>query len=620
MLNNYDEAIKYIQKQKNERTKKLQELNFYVCTGTGCMAKGAKKLLEAFENYPDSEAIKNKVTELKESIRKTGCCGPCTLGPLVMVMPYGYFYCNVSPEDVDEIIKASLEGKPVEKLLMVDELTKEKVKHLEDSSYYKNQHHFIFRDVGTSECYSLDDYLGRGGYEAFINCLFYKTPEEVNNLVTDSALRGRGGGGFPTGRKWEFARKVHSNQKYVVCNGDEGDPGAFMDRVMLEKDPHSVIEGMLIAAFVIGANKGYAYIRAEYPIAIEVFTKALKDAKEMGLLGNNILGTDFSFDIEIKEGAGAFVCGEETALLASIEGQRGVPRPRPPFPAQEGLWGKPTIINNVETLANIPHIIKVGPEAFKKLGTSGSPGTKMFSVSGPVKLTGLVEVEFGTTLRKIIFDIAGGLVDGEKFKAVQIGGPSGACLSESYLDFPLDYDNLKSIGAMVGSGGLVVIGQKTCMVEVARFFTDFTSRESCGKCIPCREGTMQVYRTLEKFTTMKATMKDLDNLEFLAGLIKTASQCGLGQTAPNPIFSTLKLFRDEYHAHINGVCPSGMCVAFKKYSVIADNCKGCGLCAKFCPQNAISGERGKAYLINNELCSKCGLCVEKCKFAAIEIA
>lgn len=619
MLKNIDDAINYLNDQKIERNRKLNQLSFYVCTGTGCVAKGARKVLDALENKLKLSGVNTKVTPLIESVRKTGCCGPCSHGPLVKVMPYGYFYCNVNLEDLDELIENSLQGLPATRLLMTDEFSGEKVLKLEDSNFYKNQQHYIFEDIGIAECDSIDDYLGRGGYEPFIKILQNQSPTMANDIISKSGLRGRGGGGFPTGKKWEFARKATGTQKYVVCNADEGDPGAFMDRVLLEKDPHSIIEGMLTAGYVIGSDKGYAYIRAEYPIAISMFKKAIEDALSLGLLGERILGTDFSFNIEVKEGAGAFICGEETALLSSIEGKRGVPKPRPPFPAQEGLWGYPTIINNVETLANVSRINRDGLDNYANKGTTSSPGTKMFSVSGPIKITGLVEVEFGSTLRNIIFNICGGLKEDYEFKAVQIGGPSGACLSDSLLDYPMDYDSLKAIDAMVGSGGLVVIGKKTCMVEVAKFFTEFTTRESCGKCIPCREGTRQAYNILNKFTCGKAALKDLDNLENLAYLVKSSSQCGLGQTAPNPILSTLKQFRHEYIAHIEGVCPSGMCVAFKKYIIIPETCKGCSLCDRVCPQNAISGERGKPYLIDEDKCSRCGLCVIQCKFKAIEI-
>ncbi|HEY8541193.1 MAG TPA: NADH-ubiquinone oxidoreductase-F iron-sulfur binding region domain-containing protein, partial [Pseudothermotoga sp.] len=558
--------------------------------------------------------------EHESPLKRTGCCGRCSNGPLVNILPHGYFYAHVTVDDVSKIVEKTIKhGEPVEELLLFDPTTNQRVKTLEETTLYKNQNFYIMEDIGKCECDNIEDYMARGGYSSLIKVLSQMKPEEIVEMVKASGLRGRGGGGFPTGLKWEAAKNSKSEKKFVVCNGDEGDPGAFMNRTLLERDPHLVLEGMIIAGYTIGAQKAYAYIRTEYPIAIHMFQKAIDDAKKFGFLGENILGTGFSFDVEIKEGAGAFVCGEETALLASIEGKRGMPRPRPPFPAQSGLWGYPTLINNVETYANIPRIIRDGVEKYRKLGVTNSPGTKMFSVTGPLKVTGIIEVQFGTTLRKIIYDICGGLVNGEEFKAVQIGGPSGACLSKEFLDMPLDYDTLKSADAMVGSGGIVVITKRTCMVEVARFFLDFTKRESCGKCIPCREGTMQAYTILEKFTKGKATKQDLENLEFLAKLIKTTSLCGLGKTAPNPIISTLKLFRDEYIAHLNGVCPSGTCTAFKKYTINEQICKGCGLCARSCPQGAITGERGKPYKINQEKCVRCGLCVEKCKFKAIEI-
>ncbi|MGC8819516.1 MAG: NADH-ubiquinone oxidoreductase-F iron-sulfur binding region domain-containing protein [Fervidobacterium sp.] len=622
-VNNAGELLRYIELLKAKREMKLKKPSVYVCVGTGCTASGSRKVYEKF-----AQVIKERVLDIEigkiddndDPVKKTGCCGLCSLGPLVKIMPYGITYSHVKVNDVEEIIeKTLLKGEPIERLLLTDPITNTKVERLENATFFKNQTFYIMEAIGTSECESIEDYMARGGYSSLAKVLSEMSREEIIEIVKKSGLRGRGGGGFPTGLKWEAAYNSKSDVKYIVCNADEGDPGAFMNRTLLERDPHSVLEGMIIAAYAIGAQKGYAYIRAEYPIAVEMFNKAIEDAREYGLLGENILGTDFSFELYVKEGAGAFVCGEETALLASIEGKRGVPRPRPPFPAQSGLWGKPTLINNVETYANVPKIIRSGVENYRKLGVENSPGTKMFSVTGPLKLTGIIEIQFGTTLRYILDNICGGTSNGQRIKAIQIGGPSGACLPEELFDLPLDYDTLKSVGAMVGSGGIVAITEDRCMVEVARFFLDFTKRESCGKCVPCREGTMQAYNILEKFTQGKATYEDLETLEYLSEIIKTASLCGLGKTAPNPIISTLKYFKDEYIEHIEGKCPSGMCTAFKKYIINPDKCRSCSLCARSCPNNAISGERGKPYVIDQDKCVKCGLCVTKCKFGAIEL-
>jgi len=624
MFNTIQEALKYIEKQQELREKRLKERAIYVCVGTGCTANGSRKVYKKFIEVLKEKNLDIKVEKIDDDenhlVRKTGCCGLCSLGPLVKIMPEGITYAHVRLDDVEEIVEKTIKnGELIERLLLTDSVTGQKITKLEDATFFKNQNFYIMEGIGTSECEKIEDYMGRGGYKSLLKVLSSMNPEEVIETVKASGLRGRGGGGFPTGLKWEFTYKAKGDKKFVVCNADEGDPGAFMNRTLLERDPHSVLEGMIIAAYTVGAQKGYAYIRAEYPIAVEMFNKAISDAKMLGLLGENILGTGFSFDLEVKEGAGAFVCGEETALLASIEGKRGVPRPRPPFPAQKGLWGYPTLINNVETYANIAKIIRDGVENYRKRGVENSPGTKMFSVTGPLKLTGIIEIEFGTTIRYVLENICGGTVEGKKLKAIQIGGPSGACLPEEYFDLPLDYDTLKSVDAMVGSGGIVAITEDSCMVEVARFFLDFTKRESCGKCVPCREGTMQSYTILEKFTQGKATHEDLENLESLAKIIKTASLCGLGKTAPNPILSTLKHFRNEYLEHINGKCPSGTCTALRKYFIKPELCKSCSLCARACPQGAISGERGKPYVIDQEKCIKCGICFEKCKFNAIEL-
>ncbi|HCI28879.1 MAG TPA: NADH-quinone oxidoreductase subunit F [Fervidobacterium sp.] len=621
-FDNAEEIIKCVEKLKAKREKKLQKKSVFVCVGTGCTAGGSRKVYAKFVEVVKNKGLDvaiEKIDDDDEPVKRTGCCGLCSLGPLVKVMPQGITYSHVTIDDVEEIVEKTLiNGEPIERLLLTDPITHKKVERLEDATFFKNQTFYIMNEVGTSVFESIEDYMARGGYLSLAKAISMDKKELIEEIKA-SGLRGRGGGGFPTGLKWEAAYNSKGDIKYVVCNADEGDPGAFMNRTLLERDPHSVLEGMIIAAYAIGAEEGYAYIRAEYPIAVEMFNKAIESAKEYGLLGENILGTDFSLDIHVKEGAGAFVCGEETALLSSIEGKRGVPRPRPPFPAQSGLWGKPTLINNVETYANVPKILRDGVESYRKKGVQKSPGTKMFSVTGPLNLTGIIEVQFGTTLRYILENICGGTSNGRKIKAIQIGGPSGACLPEELFDLPLDYDTLKSVGAMVGSGGIVAITDDRCMVEVARFFLDFTKRESCGKCVPCREGTMQAYNILEKFTQGKATYDDLETLEYVAEIIRTTSLCGLGKTAPNPIISTLKYFKEEYIEHIEGKCPSGMCTSFKKYMISAEKCKSCSLCARSCPNGAISGERGKPYVIDQEKCVKCGLCITKCKFGAIEL-
>ncbi|HPV62587.1 MAG TPA: NADH-ubiquinone oxidoreductase-F iron-sulfur binding region domain-containing protein, partial [Fervidobacterium sp.] len=546
-FDNAQEIIKYIDTLKAKREKKLQKKSIYVCVGTGCTASGSRKVYAKFVDVIKQKGLDvaiEKIDDDDEPVKRTGCCGLCSLGPLVKIMPSGITYSHVTVDDVEEIIEKTLiNGEPIERLLLTDPISHQKVERLEDATFFKNQTFYIMNEIGKSECESIEDYMARGGYLSLAKVLSMDR-KEIIEIIKASGLRGRGGGGFPTGLKWEAAYNSKGDIKYIVCNADEGDPGAFMNRTLLERDPHSVLEGMIIAAYAIGAQEGYAYIRAEYPIAVEMFNKAIESAKEYGLLGDNILGTDFSLDIHVKEGAGAFVCGEETALLSSIEGKRGTPRPRPPFPAQAGLWGKPTLINNVETYGNVAKILRDGVESYRTRGVQKSPGTKMFSVTGPLNLTGIIEVQFGTTLRYILENICGGTSNGRRIKAIQIGGPSGACLPEELFDLPLDYDTLKSVGAMVGSGGIVAITDDRCMVEVARFFLDFTKRESCGKCVPCREGTMQAYNILEKFTQGKATYEDLETLEYVSEIVRTASLCGLGKTAPNPIVSTQKYFKE----------------------------------------------------------------------------
>jgi NADH:ubiquinone oxidoreductase subunit F (NADH-binding)/(2Fe-2S) ferredoxin/NAD-dependent dihydropyrimidine dehydrogenase PreA subunit len=550
---------------------------------------------------------------------ETGCHGMCEMGPIVVIYPEGAFYCRVTAEDVPEIVEEHLyKGRIVERLLYTVPTDMTKVPHYKDIPFYSKQHRIVLRNCGYINPDHIEEYIARDGYQALAKALTQMTPEEVLEEVKRSGLRGRGGAGFPTGLKWEFARKAAGDKKYIICNADEGDPGAFMDRSVLEGDPHAVIEGMLLGAYAIGADEGYIYCRAEYPLAIKRLKNAIKQAEEYGLLGDNIMNTGFSFHLHIKEGAGAFVCGEETALMASIEGKRGMPRPRPPFPAQAGLWGKPTNINNVETWANVPQIILNGADWYSSIGTESSKGTKVFALTGKVKNTGLIEVPMGITIREIVFELGGGILGDKEFKAVQIGGPSGGCLTKDHLDLPVDYESLTGAGAIMGSGGLVVMDEDTCMVDVAKFFLEFTQRESCGKCVPCREGTKQMLLLLEKITNGEGTMEDLNTLEELAHMVRRMSLCGLGQTAPNPVLTTLKYFRHEYEAHIKDKkCPAKVCTALITYNIESEKCRRCGLCAKNCPVNCISGDRQTPYEIDQERCIKCGSCLEVCPFNAV---
>ena len=594
-----------------------------VCGGTGCMANGSPALLDALQKALDKHEvpvradIMNEEDENAISIGYSGCPGYCQVGPIVRILPADYFYTQVKPEDAEDIVTQTvLNGQPVERLLFKDEKTSYATR--DELPFYKDQVNVVLADCGVIEPGDIRDYISRDGYRAMAEALFGLTPEAVVSEITESGLRGRGGAGFSTGRKWGFTQIVKSDKKYIVCNADEGDPGAFMDESIMEGNPHALLEGMAIAGYAIGADEGYIYVRAEYPLAIERLRTAISQAEQAGLLGDKILGGPFSFHIHIKEGAGAFVCGEETALISSIEGHRGMPRPKPPFPANSGLWGKPTVVNNVETFANVSRIILNGAEWFRSFGIEKSPGTKVFALTGDVVNTGLIEVPMGTTMGDVVFKIGGGIRTGLKFKAVQIGGPSGACLTEEHLDLPLDYDSLRSVGAMVGSGGLVVMDESTCMVEIARFFMSFTQKESCGKCVLCREGTRRMLDILERIVAGRGKVEDIGLLEELALTVRDGSLCGLGKSAPNPVISTLKHFRDEYLAHIvDGVCPAGQCDAFRSYSIVEDKCKGCGLCAKKCPTGAISGELKKPYVIDSDLCTKCGVCAEVCKFDAV---
>ncbi|MBR5555262.1 NADH-quinone oxidoreductase subunit NuoF [bacterium] len=594
-----------------------QGLRVLVCAGTGCVANGSLNVIAKFKELGADVSVLSDYDKM--TIVPTGCHGFCEQGVLVIIPDKHVTYVKVKEKDVEEIYESHVKNnKPVERLLYTDPKTHEHVHKNEDINFYAKQTRTALANCGHINAESIEEAIAVRGYEALANILRDNNPDAVIDEIEKSGLRGRGGGGFPTGRKWRFTAANKGGKSYVVCNGDEGDPGAFMDRSIMEGDPHKLLEGMAIAAFAIGADEGYIYVRAEYPLAIKRLRKAIADAEAKNFLGKNIMGSDFSFELHIKEGAGAFVCGEETALIASIEGERGMPRPKPPFPANKGLFGRPTLINNVETLANIPVIMLNGAEWFAQMGTETSKGTKTFALTGDVNNTGLIEVPMGTTLREIVFDIGGGMRDGKKFKAVQIGGPSGGCLTEEHLDIPMDYDNLIKAGAMVGSGGLVVMSDKTCIVEVARFFMNFTQNESCGKCVPCREGTKNMLKILEKIVAGKGEMKDLDTLEELALAVKDGSLCGLGKTAPNPVLSTLKYFRDEYIAHIQDKkCPAGVCTAMKKVVINEDLCKGCTKCARTCPVGAISGTVKQPHHIDQDKCIKCEACFASCPFRAI---
>ena len=593
----------------------LYRAHVLVCGGTGCTSSGSAKLIERFEEQIAANGLDKEV-----KVVRTGCFGLCEAGPVVIIYPEGTFYSRVKLEDVDEIVTEHLlKGRKVQHLVYVDHKTHESSvqKSLNEIGFYKQQMRVALRNCGVIDPENIDEYIAFDGYQALGKALTEMTPDQVIDEILKSGLRGRGGAGFPTGKKWQFAKASQAEHKYFVCNADEGDPGAFMDRSLLEGDPHAILEAMAIGGYAIGADEGWIYVRAEYPIAVKRLEKAIEQAREYGLLGKNIFGTDFSFDIHIRLGAGAFVCGEETALMASIEGKRGEPRPKPPFPAVRGLFDSPTNINNVEPLGNVAQIILKGADWFRSIGTEKSTGTKVFALGGKINNTGLVEVPMGVPLRTIIEDIGGGIPNGKKFKAVQTGGPSGGCIPASLLDIPVEYDTLTSVGAMMGSGGMIVLDEDNCMVDIARFFLDFTVDESCGKCTPCRIGTRRMLEILERITEGKGQEGDIERLENLAENIKNSALCGLGQTAPNPVLSTIKFFRDEYEAHIKEKrCPAHHCQALLNY-VITDKCRGCTLCARKCPVNAISGTVKEKHVIDTNKCIKCGQCMANCKFGAI---
>ena len=594
----------------------LARAHVLICGGTGCTSSGSEQIIKEMEAQLKANGLENEI-----KVVKTGCFGLCALGPIMIVYPEGAFYSRVEGSDVKEIVEEHLLKGRIVKRLLYDETVQEgsdEIKGINEVQFYEKQMRIALRNCGVINPEVIDEYIAFDGYKALGKVLTEMQPQEVIDVIKESGLRGRGGGGFSTGMKWQFTANAQGEEKFVACNADEGDPGAFMDRSILEGDPHSVIEAMAIAAYAVGANQGYIYIRAEYPIAVQRLQIAIDQAKEYGLLGENIFGTDFSFNLELRLGAGAFVCGEETALLTSIEGKRGEPRPRPPFPAVKGLWMRPTLLNNVETYANICQIILNGADWFKTIGTEKSKGTKVFALGGKINNTGLVEVPMGTTLREIVEEIGGGIPNGKKFKAAQTGGPSGGCIPASLMDTPIDYDSLTAIGSMMGSGGLIVMDEDNCMVDIAKFYLEFTVDESCGKCTPCRVGTKRLHEILDKITKGQGTLEDLDKLEELAKHIKSASLCGLGQCAPNPVLSTLQYFRDEYIAHVvDKKCPAGVCKDLLSYTIIADKCKGCSACSRVCPVGAISGEIKNPFVIDSSKCIKCGACMDKCKFDAI---
>ena len=603
---------KIITDVENNRTYRKEVI---VCGGTGCMSSGNDKILENLQNK-----VKELGLESEIRIVKTGCVGFCEKGPIVKIMPDNTFYAEVTPDDVDEIVaKDLITNETVKKLLYKDPITKETIQNSDQINFYKKQRKIALRNCGSINPEDIDDYIYHQGYKALEKAV-RMTSQEVVDIIKDSGLRGRGGGGFSTGMKWQFALNNKADQKYVVCNADEGDPGAFMDRAILEGDPHSIVEAMAICGYAIGANKGLVYIRAEYPLAVKILQMAIKAAKERGLLGKNIFNSGFNFDIEIKYGAGAFVCGEETALIHSMEGKRGEPTTKPPFPAESGYWGKPTNVNNVETFANIPFIINDEEGVFKNMGTKSSPGTKVFALAGKINNIGLIEIPMGTTLREVIYEIGGGIKDGKAFKAVQTGGPSGGCLTAKDLDTPIDFDTLKEKGSMMGSGGMIVMDEDDCMVSVSKFYLDFTVDESCGKCTPCRIGNLRLLELLEKITSGNGTEEDLDKLLELSHVIKDTSLCGLGQTAPNPVLSTMHNFWDEYVAHVRDKkCPSGKCTALVRY-IINEKCIGCTACSRVCPVSCISGQVKVRHEINQNACIKCGACYSTCRFSAIDRA
>lgn len=586
-----------------------------ICGGTGCTSSGSKKVIDALYDEVAKNGLENEV-----KIVRTGCFGLCSLGPIMIVYPEGSFYARVTPDEIPRIVEEHLKNGNVVKEMLYEDTVKEDgtVISLDETDFYRKQLRLALRNCGVIDPENIEEYIGTGGYQALAKVLTSMSQQDVIDVLLKSGLRGRGGGGFPTGRKWSFAMASDEKQKYVCCNADEGDPGAFMDRSILEGDPHTVLEAMAIAGYTIGADKGYIYVRAEYPVAVERLRIAIAQAKEYGLLGEGIFGTDFSFDIELRLGAGAFVCGEETALMTSIEGHRGEPRPRPPFPAVKGLFGKPTILNNVETYANVCQIILNGPEWFAGMGTETSKGTKVFALGGKITNVGLVEVPMGTTLREIVEEIGGGVPNGKKFKAAQTGGPSGGCIPACHIDVPIDFEHLAALGSMMGSGGLIVMDEDTCMVDIAKFFLEFTVDESCGKCTPCRIGTRRLYQLIDRITKGKADMDDIEKIKELCAHMKTTSLCALGQTTPNPVISTMRYFEDEYIAHVKDkTCPAGVCKDLLKYYILPDKCKGCTLCAKNCPVDAISGEVKKPHVIDRDKCIRCGLCMRNCKFNAV---